>query len=141
MNPIFNLFGCVLLVVAEWKPVGTQATYNNEAGIKLVTAYNRRNTSSCLDSKIHHCNLINNSTSSLPTPPYPSLPLRLTPMAVLPKIQANQSGAADALMLDTEGFVSETNATNIFLIKRGVVVTPSPDSCLPGLFSRSFNDS
>jgi branched-subunit amino acid aminotransferase/4-amino-4-deoxychorismate lyase len=62
-------------------------------------------------------------------------------MAVLPKIQANQSGAADALMLDTEGFVSETNATNIFLIKRGLVVTPSPDSCLPGLFSRSFNDS
>jgi protein-lysine N-methyltransferase EEF2KMT len=64
MNPVFNIFGCVLLIVPEWKPVGNQATYNNEAGIKLVTAYNRRNTSSCLDSKIHHCNLINNSTSA-----------------------------------------------------------------------------
>lgn len=61
MNPMFNIFGCVLLVVPEWKPVGNSATYNNDAGIKLVTSYNRRNSSSCLDSKIHHCNLINNS--------------------------------------------------------------------------------
>jgi protein-lysine N-methyltransferase EEF2KMT len=55
-------------------------------------------------------------------------------LTVLPKIQANHSGVADALMLDIEGFVSETNATNIFMIKRGVVATPSPDSCLPGSF-------
>ncbi len=51
---------------------------------------------------------------------------------VLPKIQANVSGAADALMLDLEGFVSETNATNVFMIKGGVVHTPTADSCLPG---------
>jgi len=53
-------------------------------------------------------------------------------IVVLPKIQANVSNAADALMLDVEGFVSETNATNIFLIKHGVVHTPTADSCLPG---------
>lgn len=51
---------------------------------------------------------------------------------VLPKIQANVSGVADALMLDLEGFVSETNATNVFMIKKGVVITPTADSCLPG---------
>lgn len=53
-------------------------------------------------------------------------------VTVLPKIQANQAGAADALMLDLEGFVSETNATNVFLVRRGVVYTPHADYCLPG---------
>jgi branched-subunit amino acid aminotransferase/4-amino-4-deoxychorismate lyase len=53
-------------------------------------------------------------------------------LPVLPKIQANQAGAADALMLDLEGFVSETNATNVFMVKHGVVFTPHADYCLPG---------
>lgn len=52
---------------------------------------------------------------------------------VLPKIQANQAGAADALMLDAEGYVSETNATNVFMVKKGIVSTPLPDYCLPGI--------
>lgn len=112
MNPAFNVFGCSLLIVPEWKPVGNAATYDNNKGIKLITAANRRNSPSCVDSKIHHCNLINN---------------------ILPKIQANQAGAADALMLDAEGFVSETNATNVFMIKRGIVYTPCADYCLPGI--------
>lgn len=43
-------------------------------------------------------------------------------------------------MLDTDGFVSETNATNIFLVKNGRVATPSADSCLPGFLQlSSFN--
>ena len=36
-------------------------------------------------------------------------------------------------MLDMEGFVSETNATNIFMVKRGVLLTPHADYCLPGI--------
>ncbi len=56
---------------------------------------------------------------------------------VLPKIQANVSNAADALMLDLEGFVSETNATNVFMIKDHVVHTPTADSCLPGITRRT----
>lgn len=116
MNPKFNIFGCNLIVLAEWKPVGDVATYDNNSGIKLITATNRRNSPQCVDSKIHHCNLINN---------------------ILPKIQANVSDAADALMLDTEGFVSETNATNVFMVKRGVLHTPHADYCLPGVTRRT----
>lgn len=56
----------------------------------------------------------------------------------MPKIQANVAGAADALMLDLEGFVSETNATNVFLVKDGVVFTPPADSCLPGITRRTI---
>lgn len=63
MNPAFNIFGTNLIVLPEWKPVGDMATYDNQKGIKLVTATNRRNSAQCVDSKIHHCNLINNSTS------------------------------------------------------------------------------
>ena len=36
-------------------------------------------------------------------------------------------------MLDLNGFVAETNATNIFMIKNGVVFTPFADACLPGI--------
>ena len=114
MNPKFNLYGTTLIVLAEWKPVaGGRTTYDNTRGITLITAANRRNPPSCVDSKIHHNNLINN---------------------ILPKIQANYAGAADAIMLDLEGFVSETNATNIFMVNhKGTLLTPHADSCLPGI--------
>jgi branched-subunit amino acid aminotransferase/4-amino-4-deoxychorismate lyase len=65
---------------------------------------------------------------------------------ILPKIQANLAGAADSIMLDVEGFVAETNATNLFLVRYdgakevshdnregAVLVTPSADHCLPGI--------
>ena len=62
---------------------------------------------------MHHNNLINN---------------------ILPKIQANLAGAADAIMLDLDGFVSETNATNIFMVdENGTLLTPHADHCLPGI--------
>jgi branched-subunit amino acid aminotransferase/4-amino-4-deoxychorismate lyase len=72
----------------------------------------RRNTPQCLDSKIHHNNLLNN---------------------ILAKIEANVAGVDDALMLDIQGFVSETNATNVFLVRREQLLTPHADSCLPGI--------
>ncbi|GMP60598.1 hypothetical protein CsSME_00023392 [Camellia sinensis var. sinensis] len=43
-------------------------------------------------------------------------------------------------MLDKEGYVSETNATNIFLVKRGHVATPHVDSCLPGVTRATVMD-
>ena len=49
------------------------------------------------------------------------------------KIEANGCGAADAVMLDVDGFVSETNATNLFMVKNGVLMTPATGSCLPDI--------
>jgi branched-subunit amino acid aminotransferase/4-amino-4-deoxychorismate lyase len=71
---------CTLIVLAEWKPVESVATYDNAKGVSLITAAQRRHPPSCLDSKIHHNNLLNN---------------------ILPKIQANLAGCADAIMLVT----------------------------------------
>ena len=107
MSPNWNQSGCTLIVLAEWK-----APVYDQAGIRLITSSIRRNNPQCVDSKIHHNNLINN---------------------ILAKIEANVAGVDDALMLDLNGFVSETNATNVFVIRASVVYTPHADSCLPGI--------
>ena len=107
MDPRLNQFGSCLIVLAEWK-----APVYDQSGISLVTSSIRRNTPLHLDSKIHHNNLLNN---------------------ILAKIEANLAGADDALMLDPNGFVSETNATNIFMVRNGELLTPHADACLPGI--------
>ena len=107
MNPKFNQSGCSLIVLAEWKP-----PVYSDVGIRVISASTRRNTPSCLDSKIHHNNLLNN---------------------ILASIEANVAGVDSAVMLDLQGFVSETNDTNIFMVRSGTVCTPHADACLPGL--------
>lgn len=110
MNPKLNQSGCTLIVLAEWKP----PVYSDD-GIRVVTSTIRRNTPQCLDSKIHHNNLLNN---------------------ILAAIDANVAGVDSAVMLDIQGFISETNDTNIFVVRRGELLTPFADACLPGLTRR-----
>jgi len=110
MNPKLNQSGCSLIVLAEWKP----PVYSDD-GIRVVTSTIRRNTPQCLDSKIHHNNLLNN---------------------ILAAIDANVAGVDSAVMLDVHGFISETNDTNIFLVRKGELLTPFADACLPGLTRR-----
>ena len=108
MDPRLNQSGSCLIVLAEWKPL----VYDNATGIKVITSSQRRNGPQFLDSKIHHNNLLNN---------------------IIAKIQANVAGADAAIMLDDQGFVSELNDTNLFMVKSGKVHTPHPDSCLHGI--------
>ena len=108
MDPRLNTKGCCLIVLAEWKPL----VYNNEQGIRVITSSQRRNNPQYLDSKIHHNNLLNN---------------------ILAKIQANVAGADAAVMLDSNGYVSELNDTNLFMITDGSVFTPFADACLHGI--------
>ena len=115
MSPHWNQSGCTLIVLAEWKSL-----VYDQAGIRLITSSVRRNSPQCIDSKIHHNNLINN---------------------ILAKIEANLAGVDDALMLDLNGFVSETNATNVFVIKNGTLLTPHADSCLPGITRAAVLDA
>lgn len=110
MDPRLNSKGCTLIVLAEWK----KPVYGDQ-GIRLITSSVRRNSPQHLDSKIHHNNLINN---------------------ILAKIEANFAGVDDALMLDQNGFIAETNACNIFMIKNKTVYTPFADACLPGITRR-----
>ncbi|XP_020108590.1 branched-chain-amino-acid aminotransferase-like protein 2 isoform X2 [Ananas comosus] len=56
------------------------------------------------------------------------------------QIEGNLANAEDAVMLDKDGFVSETNATNIFMVKKGQVLTPHADYCLPGITRTTVMD-
>ncbi len=114
MDPKVNQYGPCLIVLAEWKPPRFSSS-----GIRLITSAIRRNTPQCVDSKIHHNNLINN---------------------ILAKIEANAVGLDEALMLDIHGFASETNSTNVFFVKRGELLTPHADACLPGITRQEVID-
>ncbi|PYK56012.1 MAG: aminotransferase IV [Verrucomicrobia bacterium] len=91
MDPRLNQSAPTLIVVAEHKaPVYTKM------GLTLITSKIRRPPREVLDARIHHANLLN---------------------SILAKIEANNAGADDALMLDTRGFVAETNATHVFIVR------------------------
>jgi branched-chain amino acid aminotransferase len=107
MDPRLNQAGPTLIVLAEYK----EPVYD-ASGITLITASVRRPAPDCLDPKIHHNNLL------------PS---------ILAKIEANVAGADDALMLDHRGFIAETNATHIFLVRGGALATPTTVSCPEGI--------
>lgn len=107
MDPRLNIYGPTLIVLAEHKP-----PVYDKGGIRLITSGIRRIPPDCVDQNIHSCNLIN---------------------SILAKIQANAAGVDDALMLDLNGFVAETNATHIFLVEKGVVLTSHTDSCPEGI--------
>jgi len=107
MDPRLNQTGPTLIVLAEHKlPV------YDKGGLSLVTSSVRRFPPDCLDPKIHHNNLI---------------------QSILAKIEANVACADDALLLDTRGFVAETNATHIFIVTRAEVLTPRTVACPEGI--------
>ncbi len=107
MDPRLNTAGPTLIVLAEFKdPV------YDMSGIRLITASVRRPAPDCLDPKIHHSNLL------------PS---------ILAKIEANVAGADDAVMLDHRGFIAETNATHIFMVCAGALLTPTTAACPEGI--------
>ena len=107
MDPRLNQSGPTLIVLAEHKP----PVYPTD-GLALITSSVRRFPPDCLDPKIHHNNLL---------------------QSIMAKIEANVAGADDALMLDLRGFVAETNATHLFVVDRGRVLTPRLVACPEGI--------
>jgi branched-chain amino acid aminotransferase len=92
MDPRLNQSRPTLIVLAEHKP-----PVYTKTGLCLITTKIRRPPPEVLDARIHHANLLN---------------------SILAKIEANNAGADDALMLDTRGFVAETNATHVFIVRK-----------------------
>jgi len=91
MDPRLNQSEPTLILLAEYK-----APVYAKTGLTLITSRVRRPPREVLDARIHHANLLN---------------------SILAKIEANKAGADDALMLDTRGFVAETNATHVFIVR------------------------
>src|SRR6516162_8368929 len=72
-------------------------------GMEIVTVPTVRNLHSALNPAIKSLNYLNN---------------------VLAKIEANQAGCEEAIMLNAEGFVSECTGDNVFIVKEGHLSTP-----------------
>lgn len=73
-------------------------------GVELVTVATRRTPAWALDPRIKSLNYLNN---------------------ILAKIEAQQAGAVEAVMLNAEGYVAECTADNIFIVRQDRVLTPS----------------
>jgi len=72
-------------------------------GMEIVTVPTVRNLHSALNPAIKSLNYLNN---------------------VLAKIEANNAGVEEAIMLNAEGYVSECTGDNIFIVKAGKLFTP-----------------
>ncbi len=78
-----------------------------EQGLEIVTASTIRNHPAALSPRIKSLNYLNN---------------------ILAKIEGLQAGCIEALMLNHKGEISECTGDNIFLVKSGVLYTPSIDA-------------
>ena len=107
MDPRLNQSGPTVIILAEHK-----APVYAKTGLTLITSKLRRPPPEVLDPRIHHANLLN---------------------SILAKIEANNAGADDALMLDTNGFIAETNATNVFIVRKGDLATSKVVACPEGI--------
>ncbi len=74
-----------------------------ERGIAIVTASSRRLPSDGIDARIKSLNYLNN---------------------ILAKLEAVRAGCLEAVMLNKEGYVTECTGDNIFIVKRGTLLTP-----------------
>lgn len=74
-----------------------------EEGLPLVTVPTLRNHIESFNARAKSCNYLNN---------------------IMAKIEGQNAGCIEALMLDQNGFVVECTGDNIFMVKRGKILTP-----------------
>lgn len=108
-DPRFIVGGATVVCVAERKVVSAEA---KARGLKLFTSTFRCSTPDVFDLRL-------NSHS------------RLNLIQAL--VQAIQAGADEALMLDTQGFVSSCNSTNFFVVRGEELWTSSGRACFNGI--------
>ncbi|WP_300673591.1 branched-chain-amino-acid transaminase [Desulfoluna sp.] len=75
-------------------------------GIKVITASTRRNSPDAIDPRVKSLNYLNN---------------------IMAKLEAQQAGCLEAILLNREGKVAECTGDNIFYIRDGVLITPASD--------------
>jgi branched-chain amino acid aminotransferase len=74
-----------------------------QKGLEIITATTRRNLPQALDPRIKSLNYLNN---------------------ILGKIDAIKAGTVEAIMLSYDGHVAECTGDNIFIVKKGELITP-----------------
>jgi branched-chain amino acid aminotransferase len=74
-----------------------------QKGMEIITVPTLRNPHSALSPAIKSLNYLNN---------------------VLAKIEANNAGCEEAIMLNADGFIAECTGDNVFIVKQGRLLTP-----------------
>jgi branched-chain amino acid aminotransferase len=74
-----------------------------EKGLEIVTVPTVRNLHGAVNPAIKSLNYLNN---------------------ILAKIEANNAGCEEAIMLNAEGYVAECTGDNLFLVRKGELLTP-----------------
>jgi len=88
-----------------------------ETGVAVVVADRPRIPIKCLDPAVKSLNYLNN---------------------ILAKIESIEAGALEAIMLNTEGYVSECTGDNLFIVKDGQVYTPPTEAGILHGITRQF---
>ena len=101
INPLKSPRPCVF-IITDTISVYPREMYDK--GIAVITSSVIRNHPNALSARIKSLNYLNN---------------------VLAKIEANDAGVSEAVMLNHEGYISECTADNIFIVRRGEVQTPA----------------
>lgn len=90
-----------VIIIAEELSMYPKEFY--QRGIKIASVPSRRNRPDVLSPQVKSLNYLNN---------------------ILVKIEANQAGVEEALMLNDQGYVTEGSADNIFIVKNETIYTP-----------------
>lgn len=92
-----------LVVIADKIKLYPEEFY--QKGLEVVTASVRRTPVDSFNGKVKSLNYLNN---------------------IMARIEANNAGVGEAIMLNHDGYIAECSADNIFLVKDRVISTPAP---------------
>ncbi len=85
-------------------------------GLMMVTCATRRTSPAALNPRIKSLNYLNN---------------------ILGKLEAQNAGAGEGVMLNEQGYVAECTGDNIFLVKNGQILTPHMNCGILGGVTRA----
>ncbi|MDO8580029.1 MAG: branched-chain-amino-acid transaminase [Candidatus Omnitrophota bacterium] len=91
-----------IIIIADKITLYAKELYNK--GMEIITVPTPRNSPEAINPLLKSLNYLNN---------------------ILAKIEANNAGYSEAIMLDHLGYVAECTGDNIFIVKKGVLSTPS----------------
>ena len=102
-----NCTGATVIIIAAGISLYPEELYQN--GLEIITSAVPAIHSEALNPRVKSLNYMNN---------------------IMAKMEAIRAGKLEAIMLNHQGFVAECSGDNIFIIKNGVLKTPSIFSCI-----------
>ena len=90
-----------VIIIADSISLYPEAVYHE--GMKVVTVPTRRNQNEACSPRVKSLNYLN---------------------SILAKLEANHLGYSEVLLMNSEGFITEGTGDNIFVYRRGVLLTP-----------------